>query len=157
MDFYPDILVIAGTNYKAQHSTVTGAVLLPYKDEPDVKVGDVITKKTDDKEVSLKVLEASFRRIGTFSSATKNPHMLTMKVEVSAEAPHKAPEVAEVAPRFDESEHPTTVALTLQQLIEKISVGNDGEAKDIVRKLLQNRTVTGLLGAGADMLYRKLT
>ena len=159
MDFYPDLLVISGQEYKAQRSASTGTILLPYKDEPNVKQGDVISHKTDAAEVSLKVLEASFRRIGTFTSANKTPHMLTMKVEVTEEAPGELQSVAAgQAASVDEAEEEDLppVTISLQQFIERVSMGNDGEAKDIVKKLLQTDVVTRLLGAGTKTLTKLL-
>lgn len=149
MDFYPDLIIIAGKEYKAQHSVVTGAILLPYKDEPDVKQGDIISKKSDSAETSLKVLEASFRRIGTFTSANKTPHMLTMKVEVTAEAPHQNRDASaeEVA---------TPVTMGLQEFVEKIGKGQDADAKQTLNKLLGNPSVANLLGAGTKTLVKLL-
>ena len=159
MDFYPDLLVISGQEYKAQRSASTGTILLPYKDEPNVKQGDVISHKTDAAEVSLKVLEASFRRIGTFTSANKTPHMLTMKVEVTEEAPGVITTVAadqSASVEEIEEEDLPPVTISLQQFIERVSMGNDGEAKDIVKKLLQTDVVTRLLGAGTKTLTKLL-
>ena len=159
MDFYPDLLVISGQEYKAQRSASTGTILLPYKDEPKVKQGDVISHKTDVAEVSLKVLEASFRRIGTFTSANKTPHMLTMKVEVTEEAPGELKPVAasEGAPVDEvEEENLPPVTISLQQFIERVSMGNDGEAKDMVKKLLQTDGVARLLGPGTKTLAKLL-
>lgn len=149
MDFYPDLIVIAGKEYKAQRSVVTGAVLLPYKDEPDVKQGDVICHRTDSTDISLKVLEASFRRIGTFTSANKTPHMLTMKVEVTAEAPHQNREagVEGIA---------TPVTMGLEEFVEKIGKGHDAEAKETIKKLLANQSVVNLLGTGTKTLFKLL-
>ena len=160
MDFYPDLLVISGQEYKAQCSASTGTILLPYKDEPKVKQGDVISHKTDAAEVSLKVLEASFRRIGTFTSANKTPHMLTMKVEVTEEAPGElksdpASQAASVDEVAEEEELPP-VTISLQQFIERVSMGNDGDAKEMVKKLLQTDGVTRLLGAGTKTLAKLL-
>jgi len=158
MDFYPDLVVISGQEYNAQRSTSAGIILLPYKYEPKVKEGDVISHKTDAADVSLKVLEASFRRIGTFTSANKTPHMLTMKVEVTEEAPSELQPVAafeaDSVEEADEDLPPVTISL--HQFIERVSMGNDGEAKEIVKKLLQTNVVTRLLGPGTKTLAKLL-
>lgn len=44
------------------------------------------------------------------------------------------------------------VTINMQQLIEKIAKSNDEEAKGLVRKLLDNKTVASVLGASASVL-----
>ena len=48
MDFdklaYPEKLTISGIEYKGQRNMSKGQVLVPYTDEPDVGIGDVILK-----------------------------------------------------------------------------------------------------------------
>ena len=92
MDFdklaYPEILNIAGTEYKAQRNMSKSQVLVPYTEEPDVGIGDIITQKSGKREIHLKVIDVSFLEGGSLGVGTKHPHMLTLKVENTTSQPH---------------------------------------------------------------------
>ncbi|SBS34979.1 hypothetical protein MSP8886_03220 [Marinomonas spartinae] len=79
MDFdklaYPETLTIAGTEYKGQRNMSKGQVLVPYTDEPDVGIGDVITQKSGKREIHLKVIDVSFLEDGCLGVGTTYPHM----------------------------------------------------------------------------------
>jgi predicted nuclease of predicted toxin-antitoxin system len=65
----------------------TGQVLVPYTDEPDVGIGDVIIQKSGKREIHIIVIDASFLEEGSLG-AGKHPHMLTLKVENTTSQPH---------------------------------------------------------------------
>ncbi len=95
MDFdklaYPEIIYIDGQEYAARRDVNKGTVSIPYSDEPDVGIGDDITQKSGRREISLKVLDASFLEGGSLKVGTKHPHVVTLKVENITAQAHKTP------------------------------------------------------------------
>lgn len=168
MDFdkfaYPEILNIAGTEYKAQRNMSKGQVLVPYTDEPDVGIGDVITQKSGKREIHLKVIDASFLEGGSLGVGSKHPHMLTLKVENTTSQPHITKHSAStfnIGSINGENvqvgnSNTLTTNVTIQELAEKIAKSDDPEAKSKLKEFLQNSTVGSLIGAGASALLGML-
>jgi hypothetical protein len=165
MDFdvmaYPEIITIAGVEYKAQRNLSKGKVLIPYTDEPDVGIGDVIIQKSGSREIALKVLDVLFLKDDFPNVGTKHPHMLTLKVEnTTASAAHKTPSqsstfnIGSISGEQVQvgNNNSQTVNITIQQLVEEIAKSSDPEAKSLLKKLLENITVGSLIGAGASAL-----
>ena len=84
MDFdklaYPEIITIDGIQHHGKKNMSKGQVLIPYTDAPNVGIGDVITQKTDKRDIHLKVTDAAFIEGGSLGVGTDHPHMLTLKV-----------------------------------------------------------------------------
>ena len=164
MDFdamaYPDIITIAGIEHKAQRNMSKGQVLIPYTDEPDVGIGDVIIQKSGSREITLKVLDVSFLKGGSLNVATKHPHMLTLKVENTTANPHKTPShsstfnIGSISSQQVQvgNNNSQTVNISIQQLVEEIVKSSDPEAKSLLKNLLENSTVGSLIGAGVSAL-----
>jgi hypothetical protein len=157
---YPEIIYIEGQEHKARRDMTKGTVCIPYTDEPDIGVGDVITQKSGKREISLKVLDASFLKGGTLSVGTKHPHVVTLIVENSTAKPHKDPaqpstiNIGSVTGEQIQvgNNNSQTVNINIQQLVEEIAKTSDPEAKGILKKLLENSTVGSLIGAGTSAL-----
>ena len=157
---YPEIIYIDGTEYKAQRDMNKGSVSIPYTDEPDVGIGDVITQKSGKRKISLKVLDASFLKGGTLNVGTKHPHVVTLKVENTTAKAHKepiSPSTINIGSVTGEqvqvgNNNTQTVNISMQTLVEEIAKTSDPEAKSLLKKLLENSTVGGLIGAGASAL-----
>ena len=168
MDFdklaYPEILNIAGTEYKAQRNMSKGQVLVPYTEEPDVGIGDVITQKSGKREIHLKVIDVSFLEGGSLGVGTKHPHMLTLKVENTTSQPHATKHGAStfnIGSISGENvqvgnSNTLTTNVTIQELAEKVAQSGDPEAKSKLKEFLQNSTVGSLIGAGASALISML-
>ena len=164
MDFdklaYPETLSIAGTEYKGQRNMSKGQVLVPYTDEPDVGIGDVVTQKSGKREIHLKVIDASFLEGGSLGVGTKHPHMLTLKVENTTAEPHvtkHGDSTFNIGTINGENvqvgnSNTLTTNVTIQELAEKIAKSDDPEAKSKLKEFLQNSTVGSLIGAGASAL-----
>lgn len=168
MDFdklaYPETLTIAGTEYKGQRDMSKGQVLVPYTDEPDVGIGDVITQKSGKREIHLKVIDASFLEGGSLGVGTKHPHMLTLKVENTSAQPHvtkHGDSTFNIGSINGENvqvgnSNALTTNVTIQELAEKIAKSDDPDAKSKLKEFLQNSTVGSLIGAGASTLIGML-
>ncbi|MEW6660002.1 MAG: hypothetical protein AB1424_15195 [Thermodesulfobacteriota bacterium] len=164
MDFdamaYPNIIMIAGVEYKAQRNMSEGQVLIPYTKEPDVGIGDVIIQISGSREIELKVLDVSFLEGGSLNVGTKHPHMLTLQVEnitANAHKTHSGKSTFNIGSISSQqvqvgNHNYQTVNISVQQLVEEIAKSSDQEAKSLLRKLLENSTVGSLIGAGASAL-----
>jgi hypothetical protein len=164
MDFdamaYPEIIIIAGAEYKARRDMSKGQVAIPYTEEPDIGIGDVIIQKSGSREIELKVLDVSFLRGGSLNVGTEHPHMLTLKVENTTANIHKPRSgsstfnigsISSQAVQVGNHNY-QTINISIQQLVEEIAKSSDPEAKTLLRKLLENSTVGSLIGAGASAL-----
>lgn len=157
---YPEIVTINGIEYKGQRSMSKGQVSIPYSEEPDVGIGDVIVQKSGKREIHLKVLDASFLEDGSLHVGTKHPHMLTLKVENTTAQPHVAKAQSSTfnigSITGDQvqvgNENSLAININIQQLVESVARSDDEEAKSTLKKLLQNSTVASLIGAGAGAL-----
>ena len=157
---YPEVITIAGEEYKGQRDMSKGQVLIPYTNEPDVGIGDVISQKSGKREIYLKVIDLSFLKDGSLNVGTKHPHMLTLKVQNTTAAPH--------LPKTNNSTfnigsvsgsnvqvgngNSLSVHITIQQLVEEIAKSNDPEAKSKLKEFLSNSTVASVIGAGVGGL-----
>ena len=157
---YPEIVTINGIEYKGQRSMSKGQVLIPYSEEPDVGIGDIIAQKSGKREIHLTVLDASFLEGGSLNMGTKHPHMLTLKVENTTAQPHVAKAQSSTfnigSITGDQvqvgNENSQVTSINIQQLVESVAKSDDEEAKSTLKKLLQNSTVASLIGAGAGAL-----
>jgi len=164
MDFdksaYPEVITIDGAEYKGQRNMSKGQLLIPYSDEPDVGIGDVIVQKSGKREIHLKVLDASFLEGGTLNVGTKLPHMLTLKVENTTAIPHVTKSARSTfnigSITGDQvqvgNENTQVTNINIQQLVEHVAKSNDEEAKSTLKSLLKNSTGGSLIGAGAGAL-----
>jgi hypothetical protein len=141
-----------------------GELLIPYTEEPDVGIGDIITQKSGKREIHLKVLDASFLKGGSLNVGTKHPHMLTLKVENTTAQAHMTNSqnstinIGSVSgEQIQVGNHNSQVTnINFQQLVEHVARSQDEEAKSTLKSLLQNSTVVSLLGAGAAALLNLL-
>ena len=157
---YPETVLINGTEYKAQRDTTKGQVLVPYSEEPDVGIGDVICQKAGKREIQLQVTDVQFLPNGSLGVGTKHPHMLTLHVKnATSEAhfPKKSSSTINIGSISGESiqvgDHNVQIAnISVSQLVEHIANSGDQEAKSRLKALLENGTVASLVGAGASAL-----
>lgn len=161
---YPDTLTIKGTEYKAQRNISKGQVLVPYTDEPDVGIGDIITQRAGKREIHLTVIDASFAEGGSLGVGTIHPHMLTLKVENTTAQPHVTKHgvstfnIGSISGENVQVGHGNTLTtnVTIQELAEKIAKADDAEAKSKLKEFLQNSTVGSLIGVGVSALIALL-
>lgn len=169
MDFdalaYPEVVFIEGQEFKAQRDMSKGQVLVPYTETPDVGIGDVITQKSGKREIHLKVLDVQFLEGGTLKVGTKHPHMLTLHVENSTSQPHKTSSSNNTTFNIGSisseqlqvgNNNTQTVTINVKKLVEEVAKSDDPEAKGLLKKLLENRTVGSVIGAGASALISML-
>lgn len=164
MDFdklaYPETIAIAEVEHKGKRDMSKGQLLIPYSEEPDVSIGDIITQKSGKREIHLKVLDVSFLEGGSLNVGTNHPHMLTLKVQNTTAQPHlpssnnSTINIGSVSgEQVQVGSHNSQIHnITMQQLVEHIAKSSDPEAKATLKSLLQNSTVASLIGASVSAL-----
>jgi len=164
MDFdkmaYPDRVILDGTEYKARRDTSKSKLDIPYTEEPDIGIGDVIVQIAGKREIHLKVIDVSFQEGGSLGVGTKHPHILSLNVRnVSSEehAPKPSGSTINIGSISGEmvqigDQNVQIAEVSVKQLVEHIANSDDVEAKSRLKDLLANATVAALLGAGASKL-----
>jgi hypothetical protein len=152
---WPDRVTIDGTVFKARVEAGDGVVSLPCASEPQVSVGDVITQTVGRRETSLEVLEVDFQPNGSLGIGTIHRHLLVLTVEpttsqahtqqpgASASVTRSGPRQATPLPAA-QAAPPST--LKLAELVERVSRGSDIEAKTMLVALLDNASVSAIVG-----------
>ncbi|WP_413704967.1 hypothetical protein [Pseudomonas sp. Pseusp16] len=157
---YPDKFTIGGSEFNGQRHLSKGTVLIPYTDEPDIGIGDVIIQKSGQREIELKVVDAQFLPGGSLGVGTSHKNMLTLKVENITAKPHVTTShssnyhIGSISGDQIQvgNNNSQTVNISIQNLAEAIAKSGDPEAKSTLRKLLENSTVASIVGAGATVL-----
>lgn len=157
---YPDKFIIADSEFSGQRNMSKGTLLVPYTDEPDVGIGDIIIQKSGKREIELKVIDAQFQTGGTLGVGTRHKNLLTLKVENLTAQPHAInTQSSTVNIGSITSEHvqvgnnnSLSVNISVQNLVESVAKSGDQEAKSALRKLLENSTVASIVGAGSAAL-----
>lgn len=164
MDFdamaYPDIFVIGGAQHKGQRDRSKCEVLIPYTSPPGVQIGDRITQRNGPSTVELQVLDADFMEGGSLGVGTNHPHMLTLSVKNLTSAAHQPPpspssiHIGSVSGHQIQvgNQNTQVVTISLEEVVKQVAAANDPEAKNILRKFLENNTVAAIVGAGATAL-----
>jgi hypothetical protein len=161
---YPDKVIIEGKEYEARRDTSSGKVSVPYTEEPDVGIGDVITQKAGKRKIQLKVIDVSFQEGGSLGVGTKHPNILNLNVRnVSAEEhspkPHSSTiNIGSISGEMVQvgDENVQIVDVSVKQLVEYVANSGDQEAKSRLKALLANGTVASLIGSGASKLLNLL-
>ena len=162
---YPEVVFIEGQEFKAKREVSKGKVFIPYTETPDVGIGDVITQKTGQREVHLKVLDIQFLEGGTLQLGTKHSNLLTLHVENSTSAPHKTSTSNNTTFNIGSisgeqlqvgNNNSQLVTINVQKLVEEVVKSDDTEAKSLLKQLLENSTVGSVIGAGASALINML-
>lgn len=168
MDFdetdYTDIIAIAGAEHEALRNLSKGEVLIPYTEEPDVGIGDVICQKAGKREIFLKVIDVSFLKGGSLNIGTDHPHMLTLKVQNTTAQPHLPQSnsstfnIGSVSGNNVQvgNGNSLSVNITLKELTEYIAKSENEEAKSKLKDFLSNNTVASVIGAGVAGLLALL-
>jgi hypothetical protein len=153
---WPDRVTIDGTVFKARVDTGDGLVSLPCAAEPQVSVGDVITHTVGRRENSLEVLEVDFQPNGSLGIGTIHRHLLVLTVEPTTSQAHTQPPGAAAMPApVARARPPAPVSavqaapastLKLAELVERVSRSGDVEAKTMLVALLDNASVSAIVG-----------
>lgn len=151
---WPDRVTIDGTVFKARVDAGDGLVSLPCPSEPQVSVGDVITQTVGRRETSLEVLEVDFQPNGSLGIGTIHRHLLVLTVEPTTSQAHTqqpgatapvARPPSKAVPRPSVQAAPPST-LRLVELVERLARSGDAEAKSMLLALLDNASVSAIVG-----------
>ena len=157
---YPETITIAGVEYKGKRDMGKGQVRIPYTEEPDVGIGDVITQMSGKREALLKVIDCSFLEGGSLNVGTKHPHLLTLNVENETAQPHltqRSSSTFNIGSVSGDNiqvgnNNSLGVNINIQELAERIAESGDEDAKSKLKEFLNNSTVASVIGAGVTGL-----
>jgi hypothetical protein len=160
--FFPDHIFISGHEYDCQRSK--NQILVPYTEEPNVGIGDVIIEKSGSRNIEFKVLDTKFRKKGTLGIGN-HPHMLELTVENMTASVHKPSaqtstfNIGSIAgEKFQVGNNNSQIVnISIQSLVEEVAKSGDSGAKNLLKSLLENATVGSLIGAGASALIGLLS
>lgn len=167
MDFeaiaYPDTFEINGEVHKGSRSPKDLRVLIPYTVEPVVNFGDVIVQKLGSaSRAELKVIDMKFMPNGTMLIGTKHPHLLTLTVENMTSNAHKSPAAPTISIGSNSgnvqigSHNQQITNISLQEVVQKVAEQGDPQTKGLLRVILENPTVSTLVGVAATAGLTKL-
>lgn len=161
---YPDLFLINGIELKGTRSAGKNQIEIPFTDEPEIDLGDVLTQKIGNRELNLKVVDLSISKNGTLNIGTTHPHLLVLTVENLSGNAHMTKKsintfnigsVSGEQVQIGENNH-LLVNISITELVEKVASSGDPKAKSILRDLLNNSTVASVIGAGASALIALL-
>lgn len=161
---YPDIFLISENEFKGSRNTKENQIDIPFTDEPQIELGDVLTQKIGSRELKFKVVDLSISNNGTLNIGTTHPHLLTLSVEnLSSESytTVKSMNTFHIGSvngeqiQIGESNH-MLVNISITELVEKVAQSGDPQAKSVLKQLLENSTVASIVGAGASALLSLL-
>jgi hypothetical protein len=168
MDFdahaYPDTFDIGGASLKGRRDRAKSEVYIPYSEEPNVAIGQTISQRSGSNVIELKVLDADFLPDGSQMVGTKHPNLLTLHVENLTAAGQRTPPPASAINigtlngqnvQVGNQNH-QAITISLAQMVERVAASNDAEAKGKLRSLLENSTVSAIVGAGVTALIGAL-
>lgn len=162
---YQDVVLIDGMKYEAQYNMSTGQLLVPYTETPDIGKDDVIVREVGKRNVSLKVLDAQLIREGTLKRGTKHPHLLKLKVEDMTSQKHETDAANNTifnigsitSEQLQVGNHNAqSITINVQKLVEEVAQSDDPKAKGLLLKLLENSTVSSIIGSGVSALIGTL-
>ncbi|MGP9437424.1 hypothetical protein ACT3RR_18535 [Ewingella sp. AOP8-B2-18] len=161
---YPDTFFFSGKKFKGSRNAGINQVDIPFTNELEVGLGDILIQKVGCREINLKIIDLSISENGTLNVGTLHPHLLTLTVEnISSEA-HRTKNsvntfnissVSGEQVQIGENNH-LLISISIAELVEKVSDSNDQQAKSKLRQLLENSTVASIVGAGTSALLALL-
>lgn len=157
-DFYPDKVTIKDKVYSCARKAQEGLLYIPYTEPVDIQLGASAFLAVGSQVLELKILD-----IATYASqgiGTNHSHILELCTDNITAASYKAKEATQMinigtlsGQQVQVGNNNTqTVNITLEQLAKEISKSDDPEAKGILRALLENPTVSSVIGAGVSGL-----
>jgi hypothetical protein len=162
---YPDTVVIGSQSFQASRDIPKRTVTVPYDVMPDIEPGATMEYATGGKAFRFRVIDFSSQPLGHTRSLVGKSNLLTIHYEneTSAKfaAPPSAPGITIQAVNGQNIQIGTansmTVTMHIHELVEKVAVSGDIDAKGKLIGFLENKTVAAILGAGTSALIAALT
>lgn len=134
-------------------------VMIPYTDEPNVKIGDALLQSAGANEIEFKVMDCQFGEDQTRKVGTEHPHLLQMDVENQTSKPHQSPpssqtfNIGNLSGGNVQVGNGNTQSFTnlIKELEDNINnaeatLEEKEEAKNLLWKLMDNKLVNTVVG-----------
>lgn len=162
--FYPDLVIINNEEYGAQKITKEGKVLIPCEDIPAITHGMVIEQKIGSLLIPLMITDFDFNEKGSLSMGTESPGLLTLYITNQAAEKHKPKPESNTINIGSISSNSVQVGnnntqihnATIKEIVKHVAESQDTDAKSKLKSLLENPTVSSLIGAGSSALLAAL-
>ncbi|VEA69048.1 Uncharacterised protein [Serratia plymuthica] len=163
---YPNTVTIDGIEYRSNRKAGSNIVMIPYSEEPNVGIGDLVYQKAGKNEIILKVIDLDFQPGGTLNVGTPHPNLLNLSVENISSSEHKTTSSSNTTYNINSlsgtqvqlgNNNSQITNITIRELVEKVAATNDPDAKSLLKGLLENSTVSSIIGAGASTLFGLLS
>lgn len=160
--FYPDTFEIAGQTYKGSRNSKKSQVYIPFTQEPPVTIGDTIFQKVGSAtRIELKVTDLEIHE--NSGDDTRHTQLLTLTVHNVTESLHKPQAPAPIsigsinAGQVQVGSHNQLITnITLNDVVQQVAAKGDEQAKGLLLRLLENQTVSSIIGAGASVAFTAL-
>ena len=161
--FYPDTFEIAGQQYKGQRSSKSSKVYIPFTQELPVTIGDVITQTVGSStRIELKVTDLEMHE-NLGGDETGHSHLLTLTVHNLTSSAHKPQAPAPIsigtitATQVQVGNNNQQITnISLQEVVQRVAEQGDSQTKGLLRVILENPTVSTLVGVAATAGLSKL-
>ncbi|MFK8402412.1 hypothetical protein M2D07_028155 [Pseudomonas sp. BGr12] len=158
IDFYPGIILIKGSSHNCSRDISKKTIYIPFTQTIDVKIGDIVEVKSGESRIQLRVLD-----LCTYDSqyiSTDHANILELHVDnltATKYLPPGATQMINIGNLTGQqvqvgNNNSQVVNITLEQLTREIAKSDDAEAKGVLRKMLENPTVSSVIGAGVSGL-----
>lgn len=157
-DFYQDKVTIKDKVYSCARKAKEGILYIPHTEPVNIQLGVSAFLTVGNQVLELKILD-----VATHPSqgiGTHHPHILELHTENITAAPYKVKEATQMISIGTLSaqqvqvgnNNAQTVNITLEQLTREVSKSDDPAAKGILRALLENPTISSVIGGGVSGL-----
>lgn len=162
IDFYTEAVTINSATHLCSRKVKEGIVYIPYTEPIDFKIGQSIFITAGPQTLELKIIDAA--RYPSQGIGTRHSKILELHTKNLTSAPHEEKRHTNMisigtlnGQQIQVGDNNTqTVNITLEQLAQALSKSTDPEAKGILKKLLENPTVSSVIGAGVSGLISLL-
>ncbi len=157
MQGYTHTFEVNGESLPGLRNTKDSRVLIPYTIEPSVMIGDIIKQKVGANFIELKVIDIDFQKRGTMGIGTRHPHLMALTTENLTADAHRTPVQSAIhigsisGQQVQVGNNNTQITnITLAEVVKKVSEQGDPSTKGLLKLLLDNATVSAIVGAGAS-------
>ncbi|MBI6672751.1 hypothetical protein YA0637_14485 [Pseudomonas syringae] len=160
MDFdcYPDKISLGNQVFACARKPKEGILYVPYSTDLNVKLGDIATISIGAQTLELKVVD--FASYPSQKIGTTHDHILELHTENISSSAHKAKEATSMISIGTLNGQQVQVGngntqnvnITIEQLAKEIAKTDDPKAKSLLKGLLENATVSSVIGAGVSGL-----
>jgi hypothetical protein len=162
MNFFPENIKFNTEIFSCSRDVKSGVIFIPFTTSPDIRLGDMVYFQVGSQELELKIVDIAIQ--SSEGIGTHHPKLLELHTENLTAAAHKTkdtPQMINIGTLNGQqiqvgNNNTQHINITIEQLTKEISKSNDPKAKSLLKGLLENATVSSVIGAGASALLALL-